>query len=355
MLDEIILKTRGEGGNDFVWFASGIVGESWKGKYETPGFYKADSEVNLFAEIENGNYHIYFDKIFRPWKITRSGIPTTPYVDLMAQGKCGSESSKAFFKILTNYFFGKKDEVERLFAEIIPKDFIEEAFVKAKAKQMAEVEKQISEKLEEIVTKLSDVEISKNRILKDNKFVFDGFEKNKNAFFTELKRITEPSERKEYVSFILTGVSVTNLLLESFDYSCFTSGLCLSTGSVEITEKVRTIKDEPVKLPEPIHEETKKEDPFPIGGTTPSTTDTEKEPSEEDFVSKILSNPGLKRFLILLAVIILTLILAVRSCWKKSGENSPSKSSSTKEQKLSQDSLKNSTKSNDTLKVKFDK
>ena len=86
--------------------------------------------------------------IMRPWTITRSSTLTQPYVVLAASGKCGSESAKAMFKILTNFFFDKQEEVEKLFAEKITKEFVEQNFSLAKT---AEVEKAISEKIEDIV------------------------------------------------------------------------------------------------------------------------------------------------------------------------------------------------------------
>lgn len=240
MTEEIKLMTRGEGGRDFVWFSPKI-DENWREKYSA-AFFKNDSQINLFADIENGCYRIYFDKIMRPWEIVRSSIKTVPYVVLMASGKCGSDSAKAFYKILTNYFFGNNQQVEKLFAEIIPKDFIEEVYDNART---PEVEAQISEKLEAIVSNLSDIAVPETKKLEDNKYIFDNYEKNKNAFFSELKRITVLSNKKEYISLVLTGKGIGKFLDNEFDCKPFTSGMCLTTSTIEggnpIEKAIRTI------------------------------------------------------------------------------------------------------------------
>jgi hypothetical protein len=416
MLDEIKLMTRGEGNKDFVWFVSKEMNEAWREKYKT-AFFQTDSDINLFVDIENGNYRIYFDKIMRPWTITRSSTLTKPYVVLAASGKCGSESAKAMFKILTNFFFDKMAEVEKLFAEKIPKEYIEKYFSSAKT---PEVEKAISEKIEEIVSQLTVVHFSEEVGLKDNTFIFDNFRKKKNAFFSELKKITEPSNKKEYTSFVLTGKNIVErFLVNEFDHTIFSRGLCLTTGTIDggrIEKTIKFVKSIELSSPptktsytqgetfaangcviqinysngttetKPVTDDeisgfdtqkvgTQKltvtyegctttfevtvKSPFTTVGTTTIQNapngKTEEKTMETDWISKILSNPGYRRLLILSAAIILMLIVAVKSCWNRSGKNSEDKSPEQKEQQCSpqsHDSCKKS--STDTLKIKAD-
>lgn len=368
MLDEIKIKTRGEGEKDFVWFSSeSNIDKWWSDKYNQ-AFYKADSNINLFADIENGNYRIFFEKIMRPWQITRSSTPTYPYVVLSASGKCGSESAKAFYKILTNYFFGNKQEVESLFAEVIPKDFIEEVFYQA---QKTEVETLISEKVDVIVSKLSDVEVPETKKLEDNKYIFDNFEKNKNAFFSELRRITEKSEKEEYISLVLTGKGIGKFLDNEFDCKPFTSGLCLTTSTIEggnpIVKTIREPKSDP-QSSESTKEETKtdNDDSFLSVGTTtiqnaPKGNNTENPETEENgsplstILSRIKSDQSFRKLLIITSVIILALLFMVRSCVKKSGNGSEKNSPEQKEQPSSPQSPDSSKKSTtDTLEIKAD-
>ena len=201
-----------------------------------------DSEINLFVEIQNGNYRLDFDKIKRSFTILRgSGAITHPYIALAAEGKCGSESSKAIFKLLSNYFLGKGEDVVHLLDQIIPKKYIESVYDKART---PEVEKEISEKIEEVVSKLSDVDIPNEHLLKDNVYLFDNFEINKNAFFSELKRITKPSENEEFISLVITGKSIGVHLSSEFDYTIFSSGVCLTTGTINGSKPIeKTIKD----------------------------------------------------------------------------------------------------------------
>lgn len=408
MLDEIKYKTR-KFSEDYIWFSTNNVNESWKEGYKAL-FFKADSSVNLFAEIENDSYRIFFDKIdSKRQDVQHRNL----YCVLLSEGKRGSDSAKAMFRLLSNYFIGKKrSEIQQLFDEHFTAEFIDTIYER---NTEPEVEEQIHEHLNAIVEKLQNVEFQRVIASKNNSYIFTTYDSNANAFFTDLEFITNNKPISGIVSLVMTGNSLETKFLKEFDYSKFSRGLCLSMTTVEngrIVKKIKTVVSIEISaLPtKQVYTQGEKlvidgcvieikysngttenktvtddeikgfntqnigkqkvtiicEDcttsfevtvkpPFPIGEPTPSPTVIIKEPPEEDFVSKISSNQILKRFLILLAVIILTLILAVRSCWKKSGENSPSKSSSTKEQKLSQDSLKNSTKSNDTLKVKFDK
>lgn len=349
MMDEIKISTR-KVSEDYIWFTPDSIDEKWRGKYKST-FFNPNKDINFFVEITQNEYKVFFDKI-NSNRTDKEG--RTIYSVVMACGQRGSDSSKAVFKLFKFYFLRGGEIVRELFNREFTENFIESVYDKA---QTVEVKKQMNEKLSLIISELEEVEFEHEDISKDNSYLFMDFETGLNGFLTLLELITNSEPVNGSLSLVLTSKPINEERLQGFDHTIFSRGLCLTTGSIaggKVIEK--TIKELPPKpiVPEPIHEESEKGNPFPIGGTPPSTTE-KKEPQEEDFVSKISSNPILKRFLILLAVIILTLILAVRSCWKKSGENSPSKSSSTKEQKLSQDSLKNSTKSNDTLKVKFDK
>jgi len=343
MTEEIKLMTRGEGGKDFVWFSPKI-DENWRVKYSA-AFFKNDSQINLFADIENGSYRIYFDKIMRPWEIVRSSIKTVPYVVLTASGKCGSDSAKAFYKILTNYFFGNNQQVEKLFAEIIPKDFIEEVYDNART---LEVEAQISEKLEAIVSNLSDIAVPETKKLEDNKYIFDNYEKNKNAFFSELKRITVLSNKKEYISLVLTGKGIGKFLDNEFDCKPFTSGLCLTTGSIDggkpIVKTIRESKPttQPIESVK-VDKIAEKDNSFFTEGTTsiqkaPKGNNTENPETEENdsplstILSRIKSDQSFRNLLIITSVIILALLFMVRSCVKKSGNGSEKNSPEQKEQ-----------------------
>ncbi|MBR4326727.1 MAG: hypothetical protein IKP73_14500 [Bacteroidales bacterium] len=363
MLEEIKFNTRGEGERDFIWFSEKAVNQSWREKYEA-AFFMTDSEINLFVEIQNGNYRLDFDKIKRSFTILRgSGAITHPYIALAAEGKCGSESSKAIFKLLSNYFLGKGEDVVHLLDQIIPKKYIESVYDKART---PEVEKEISEKIEEVVSKLSDVDIPNEHLLKDNVYLFDNFEINKNAFFSELKRITKPSENEEFISLVITGKSIGVHLSSEFDHTIFSSGVCLTTGTINGSKPIeKTIKDvqkEKTSEPESEHTDTspsdsdQKEkdeqttDPFLTEGTTSEEKRTTETKEKKDFLSNLLSNLGYKKWLIISIVIILTLILAVKSCWRNSGNDLEKKSPTQKEQQSSppsDDSLMKSTK--DTL------
>ena len=302
MLDEIIIKTRGEGDKDFVWFTPGGVNEKWNGRYKS-AFYDSNRDFHLFAEIENGNYRVYFDKIRRPWTITRGGIQSKPFVDLMAFGKCGSDSSKAVFKILSNFFLGNKNQVESLFAQFIPKDYIENVFQQAKAE---EIRQQIAVKLESIVSNLSDITITNNDSLTDGVYVFDSFEANIKSFFSELSRITIDNTLEEKVSLVLTQCDITNEYLEKFEYDIFSKGLCLTTGCVENGRIEKTIKANfPTVGPTTIINAPTQPQPTPPITTEPPIT---KAPST------IPSNPNYNVLLIMLIGIILMLILVARSC-----------------------------------------
>lgn len=416
MLDEIKLMTRGEGNKDFVWFVSEKMDESWRDKYKT-AFFQTDSHVNLFVDIENGNYRIYFDKIMRPWTITRSSTLTQPYVVLAASGKCGSESAKAMFKILTNFFFDKQEEVEKLFAEKITKEFVEQNFSLAKT---AEVEKAISEKIEDIVSLLSDVPLFEETGLKDNVFVFDVFKKKKNAFFSELRKITDPSESEGYFSLVVTGKNIVErFLANEFDHSIFSRGLCLTTGTIEggkpIEKTIRTIVS--IELSScPVKTTYKQGEKFVAGGcviritysngttetkavtddeisgfdpqkvgtqklvvtyegcttsfevtVTPFTTEgtasgkrtQELEQKTENKIVQIVymirSNPSYRNLLIIMSVIILALLVMVRSCVKRSGNGSEENSPEPTEQQCSPQSPDSCKKyTTDSLKLKAD-
>lgn len=302
MLDEIIIKTRGEGDKDFVWFTPGGVNEKWNGRYKS-AFYDSNKDFHLFAEIENGNYRVYFDKIRRPWTITRGGIQSKPFVDLMAFGKCGSDSSKAVFKILSNFFFGNKDQVESLFAQFIPKEYIENVFQQAKTE---EIRQQIAVKLESIVSNLSDIIITNNDSLADNVYVFDSFEAKKKTFFSELSRITLDNKSDGVISLVLTQCDITNEYLEKFEYNLFSNGLCLTTGNVENGRIEKTIKANFTK----VGTSTTTNAPTQPQPTPPITT----EPALTKTSSTIPSNPNYNVLLIILIGIILMLILVVRSC-----------------------------------------
>ena len=154
MLNEIKFNTRGDGvARDFRYFAVEGVNESWKDKYKTL-FYDAENDKHLFVDIENDEYRLYFEKIPRPWTIRRGGSLTQPFVALLSVGKCGSDSAKAMFKIVSNFFLGNEKKVEDLFAEVIPQQYVEDNFDRCKTE---EVEKEISQKLETIVAALPNV------------------------------------------------------------------------------------------------------------------------------------------------------------------------------------------------------
>lgn len=351
MIDEIIIKTRGEGDKDFTWFAPCPVDESWTEKYKV--FNSIYSENNLFADIENGNYRIFFSKILAPWTITRpSGAITPVHTILMASGKCGSESAKAFYKIITNIFLGNKENVVTLFAEKLPKDFIETMFAD-KAERTADGKKRVSERLESIVVELSDIEIPESHILKDNTFVFDKYEGNVDAFFSELKKITVPSDREEYISFVITDRKFN----EKFDFSCFTSGIGLSKSSDEIVRIAKTIKELPPKVPPQPKEESKaeekvtKQNPI-VGGTAPGNNANNDTNQIAYCISKIRSNPSYRKLLIVASIIILGLLVAVKSCVNRSGSNSEKCSPESKEQQYSPTSPDSLKKSKDTLIIK---
>lgn len=356
MIDEIIIKTRGEGDKDFTWFSPCPVDESWIKKYEL--FNSIYSENNLFADIENGIYRIYFNKIPIPWTITRpSGAITPVHTILMASGKCGSESAKAFYKIISNIFLGNKEKVVTLFAEKLPKDFIEKMY-SDKVERTVEGKKQVSERLEAIVTELADIDIPESHILKDNTFVFDKYDGNADAFFSELKKITVPYDREKYLSFVITERKFN----EKFDLSCFTSGIGLSKSSDEIVRIEKTIKEltpetEPEQQPEEQTKPVATNSPDVNSPQTEGTTSPQNAPEKDlienwkEKIKKLFSSHPLSKLLpIISIVIILTLIFAVKSCWRNSGNDLEKKSPTQKEQQSSppsDDSLMKSTK--DTL------
>lgn len=355
MLDEIKFNTRGDGvARDFRYFAVGGVNESWKEKYKK-AFFNAENNFHLFADIENDEYRLYFEKIPRPWTITRGGALTQPFVALLSVGKCGSDSARAMFKIVTNFFFGNGKKVEELFAETIPQQYIEDNFDKCKTE---EVEKEIAQKLETIVSALPDVSFPREQNLQDNKYIFDDFEKNKNAFFSELERITEANTNDSFISLVLTEKNIGKFLDKEFDHKVFNKGLCLTTGTIDGGRIEKTIKEVKVEKPKPVEtkieeKEKKANAPFLSEGTTSEEKRKTKVKDLEKQLSKILSNPGYRKLLIISAFIILTLIVAVKSCWNHSGNNSEQKSPEQKEQQCSpqsHDSCKKS--STDTLKIK---
>lgn len=363
MLDEIKFNTRGDGvARDFRYFAVGGVNESWKDKYKK-AFFNAENNFHLFVDIENGEYRLYFEKIPRPWTITRGGSLTPPFVALLSAGKCGSDSAKAMFKIVTNFFFGNEKKVEELFAETIPQQYIEDNFDKCKT---VEVEKEIAEKLETIVDALPDVSFPKEQILQDNKYIFDDYEKNKNAFFSELERITEENPNKGFISLVLTEKNIGKFLNKEFDHKVFDKGLCLTAGAIDGGRIEKTIKELPppvdsvttVVQPETDTQDNSTEeqnvdsqiesDPFATEGTTSGQN------ALKDFLSKNMSEPNFKILLIVMSVILLALLLMVRSCWKRSGNISDPNSLENKEQIYSPQSQDSCKKLTDTLSIKND-
>ncbi len=368
MLDEIKFNTRGDGvARDFRYFAVGGVNESWKDKYKK-AFFNAENNFHLFADIENDEYRLYFEKIPRPWTITRGGALTQPFVALLSVGKCGSDSAKAMFKIVTNFFFGNGKKVEELFAETIPQQYIEDNFDKCKTE---EVEKEIAQKLETIVSALPDVSFPREQHLQDNKYIFDDFEKNKNVFFSELERITEANTNDSFISLVLTEKNIGKFLDKEFDHKVFDKGLCLTAGAIDGGRIEKTIKELPPVITPPPYETVTTEtqpqtdtqdnsnedqnvgsqtesDPFSMEGTTSGQN------ALKDFLSKIMSEPNFKILLIVMSVIVLALLLMVRSCWKRSGNGSVPNSLENKEQIFSPQSQDSCKKLTDTLQIKSD-
>lgn len=412
MLDEIKYKTR-KFSEDYIWFSSNNVNESWKVGYKAL-FFKADSSVNLFAEIEGDSYRIFFDKIdSKRQDVQHRNL----YCVLLSEGKRGSDSAKAMFRLLSNYFIGgKRNEIQNLFDEHFTAEFIDSIYERNRD---SEVEAQIHEHLNAIVEQLHDVEFQHEVATKDNSYIFTTYESKANAFFTELELITNNEQIEGIVSLVMTGNSVETEYLKEFDYSKFSRGLCLSMTTVEgdrIEKKIKFVKSivlssPPAKISytqgekfvadgcaikinysngttetKPVTDDeisgfdtqkvgTQKltvtyegcttsfevtvKPPFTTVGTTTIQNapngKTEGKTMETDWISKILSNPGYRRLLILSAAIILTLIVAVKSCWNRSGKNSEDKSPEQKEQQCSpqsHDSCKKS--STDTLKIKAD-
>lgn len=357
MLDEIKYKTR-KFSEDYIWFSTNNVNESWKDGYKAL-FFKADSSVNLFAEIENDSYRIFFDKIgSKRQDVQHRNL----YCVLLSEGKRGSDSAKAMFRLLSNYLIGgKRNEIQNLFDEYFTAEFIDSVYEKNRD---SEVEAQIHEHFNAIVEQLQDVDFQHEVATKNNSYIFTTYDSKANAFFTELEFITNSEPIKGIVSLVMTGNSVENKYLKEFDYSKFSRGLCLSMTTVEgeIIEKI--IKElppetKPEKQPD---EQTKTVDPMKTDGTsddnsprtegTTSIQNASEEPKETDLIEKIKnlvsSSPLSKLLPILSIILILTLIIVVRSCSKN--DSSVQQKNDTEKidaPKPSNDSLTKSTK--DTL------
>ena len=238
MLDEIKYKTR-KFSEDYVWFSTNNVNESWKEGYKAL-FFKADSSVNLFAEIEGDSYRIFFDKIdSKRQDVQHRNL----YCVLLSEGKRGSDSAKAMFRLLSNYFIGgKRNEIQNLFDEHFTAEFIDSIYERNRD---SEVEAQIHEHFNAIVEQLQDVEFQHEVATKDNSYIFTTYESKANAFFTELELITNNEQIEGIVSLVMTGNSVETEYLKEFDYSKFSRGLCLSMTTVEgdrIEKKIKFVK-----------------------------------------------------------------------------------------------------------------
>jgi len=235
MLDEIKYKTR-KFSEDYVWFSTNNVNESWKKGYKAL-FFNADSSVNLFAEIENDSYRIFFDKIdSKRQDVQHRNL----YCVLLSEGKRGSDSSKAMFCLLSNYFLGgKRNEIQNLFDEHFSAEFIDSIYERNRD---SEVEAQIHEHFYAIVEQLQDVDFQHEYATNDNSYIFTTYDSEVNAFFTELEFITNNKPIEGIVSLVMTGNSVELKYLKEFDYSRFSRGLCLSMSNVEGGRIEKTIK-----------------------------------------------------------------------------------------------------------------
>ncbi|MBR4326955.1 MAG: bacterial Ig-like domain-containing protein [Bacteroidales bacterium] len=411
MLDEIKYKTR-KFSEDYVWFSTNNVNESWKEGYKAL-FFNADSSVNLFAEIENDSYRIFFDKIdSKRQDVQHRNL----YCVLLSEGKRGSDSSKAMFCLLSNYFLGgKRNEIQNLFDEHFTAEFIDSIYERNRD---SEVEAQIHEHFNAIVEQLQDVEFQHEVATKDNSYNFTTYESKANAFFTELEFITNNKPIEGIVSLVMTGNSVETKFLKEFDYTKFSRGLCLSMTTVEGGRIEKTIKFvKSIELSScPVKTTYKQGEKFVAGGcviritysngttetkavtddeisgfdpqkvgtqklvvtyegcttsfevtVTPFTTEgtasgqnaqeTEQK-TENKFVQivcMIRSNPSYRNLLIIMSIIILALLVMVRSCVKRSGNGSEENSPKPTEQQCSPqspDSCKKST--TDSQKIKVD-
>lgn len=357
MLDEIKYKTR-KFSEDYVWFSSNNVNESWKEGYKAL-FFKADSSVNFFAEIEDDSYRIFFDKIdSKRQDVQHRNL----YCVLLSEGKRGSNSAKAMFRLLSNYFIGKKrSEIQQLFDEHFTANFIDTIYERNRD---SAVEDQIHEHLNAIVEQLQDVEFQHEVATNNNSYIFTTYDSKANAFFTELEFITNNNPIEGIVSLVMTGNSVETKFLKEFDYSKFSRGLCLSMTTVEGDKIEKTIKElPPVTEPEPQPEpqltsvdpkstDDTSDDNSPQKEGTTSTQNAPEKQEETDLIEKIknyVSSTPLSKLLPILSIIlILTLVIVVRSCSKN--DSSVQQKNGTEKidtPKQSPDSLTKSTK--DTL------
>ncbi len=354
MIDEIKLSTRSKS-EDYIWFSPDRIDEDWRDKYKST-FFSPTKDVNFFVEITHNDYKAFFDKI-NSNKTDKEG--RTIYSVLMACGKRGSESSKAFFKLFKHYFLYGDETVRQLFNREFSENFIESVYNKA---QTDEVEKQIKEKLSLIVSELEDVEFQRKDISKDNLYLFTNFETGKAGFITLLEFITNTEHIDGTISLVMTSKPVTEERLLGFNHTIFSRGLCLTTGTVEGGRIEKTIKEltpetEPEQQPEeqtkPVATNSPDVNPPQTEGTTSPQNAPEKDLIEnlKEKIKKLFSSHPLSKLLpIISIVIILTLILAVKSCWRNSGNDLEKKSPTQKEQQSSppsDDSLMKSTK--DTL------
>lgn len=414
MLDEIKYKTR-KFSEDYVWFSKHNVNESWKEGYKAL-FFKADSSVNLFAEIEGDSYRIFFDKIdSKRQDVQHRNL----YCVLLSEGKRGSDSSKAMFRLLSNYFIGgKRNEIQTLFDEHFTAEFIDSIYERNRD---SEVETQIHEHFNAIVEQLQDVEFQHEVATKDNSYIFTTYESKANAFFTELELITNNEQIEGIVSLVMTGNSVETEYLKEFDYSKFSRGLCLSMTTVEGDRIEKTIKfvksivlsSPPIKIsytqgerlvadgcaiqiiysngsttePKPVTDDeisgfdsqkvgTQKltvtyegcttsfevtvKPPFSTVGTptiqnAPNPDETETENVISRVLSRMKSEPSFWKYIIITSCIILMLILAVKSCVTNSGSDSTKENGSKQELQYSTKPTDSSKESmTDTLRIKTD-
>ena len=330
MLEEIKFKTR-KGNEDYIWFSHDKVDEAWKRGY-LDLFFKTDNNVNLFAEIDGDSYRVFFDKINSFKRLDNQGPDGKGriiYNTLLAQGKRGSDSAKAMFKLLANIFLADQTiKVSKLFDEHFTAEYIESIYDNARTE---DVESQVHIHLSEIIGELPDVEFNHESIIKGNTYIFAPRDKNINGFFTELELITNIQPVDGVVSLVMTDNSVENKWLKDFYYKKFSCGLCLSSKNVEGNIIERTIVEPSQPNPQVASPETiiqgntynNTEQSKKVEGRRQDTTETTTTPAQG--FSNDSSETKLKKPLIASAITLIGLTLMVlfvaRSCSTDSSED----------------------------------
>lgn len=319
-LNEIRFKTR-KFTEDYIWFGKGGVDQSWMDSYKRI-FFKTDNDIQIFAELEDDNYRLYFDKIVTNNRIDKDD--RTIYYVLIANGKRGSESSKLMYKIVQNYLCGKKEKLSAIFDEVFSMDYITSVYDTAKTE---EVGTEINQKLQEVAEKLESLESSFiGNSIEDNKYLFDNFDNGKELFLSEISKITSTDNLGEGISsLVLTQQPIKEERLVEFDYTKFAKGLCVSLNEMSRNlPLVKTIKEEPIPEPEIQVEPKSQEKPTePQTDSEPSKKAEDEKASQQDNLVvqepmlEIKNKGGLVVFLIILVILFVVL---VRSCGQKSQE-----------------------------------